>query len=138
MLTQNWDLELSPTPAFLPYDQEGTEVGEEMATSESGLEGAGEKMGNTPVRLATGHKDTSMRLTIRRQTSKLKPFDLKVLTVRKGRGRKKRWMSTAARRRGGNGTRWGGRSHEGVVDHSHLLDILLRSFCRSYTFTWLS
>lgn len=105
MLTQNWDLELPPP--FLPYDQEGTEVGEEMATSESGLEGSGEKMGNTPVRLATGHKDTSMRLTIRRQTSKLKPFDLKLLTVRKGRGRKKRWISTASRRRGGDGDQMG-------------------------------
>lgn len=90
----------SPPPDLTPITGRALRLEGEVVTSESDLEGEGRRS-ETPVRLATGQKDTSMRLTIRRQTSKLKPFDLKLLTVREGRGRRKEWMSTV-------GTRWGG------------------------------
>lgn len=64
-----------------------------MAASESALEGR-EEDGKILVRIATGQKDTAMRLTIRRQTSKLKPLVLKLLTVREARRRKKRRMNS--------------------------------------------
>lgn len=64
-----------------------------MAAFESALEGR-EEDGKILVRIAPGQKDTSMRLTIRRQTSKLKPLVLKFLTVRKARRRKKRRMNS--------------------------------------------
>lgn len=65
----------------------------EMAASKSALEGP-EEDGEILSRIATGPKDTSMRLTIRRQTSKLKLFVLKLLTVREARCRKRRRMNS--------------------------------------------
>lgn len=65
----------------------------EMAVSESALEGP-EEDGKILARITTGPKDTSMRLTIRRQTSKLKLFVLKLLTVREARCRKRRRMNS--------------------------------------------